>query len=104
LAQQGPEDRSQRDQRQRGHQDAEGLEDQVGDTAAGGFGGAHYWAPPGRSSSRAKPSTAKVMRNRTRPSAIRAAVCTGLVASVNSLAMVDAIVEPLSNSDFGKAC
>ena len=49
-------------------------------------------------------STLKVMRNSTKPRATRAEVCMSLVASANSLAMVEAMVDPESNSDFGKPC
>ena len=48
-------------------------------------------------------STVKVIRNKISPRAIRAERCIS-EASPNSLAMVEANVEPESNRDYGKRC
>jgi len=67
-------------------------------------GGLHARRACQPTSSLARARTAKVMTKRTRPSAIRAERCMSLVASVNSLAMVDAMVDPDANSELGRAC
>ena len=59
---------------------------------------------PDRSSARASGEHGEGDEEQDQTEAIRADVCMAAVASVNSLAMVEAMVEPESNRLLGKAC
>src|SRR5205085_3749313 len=109
FAQQRRQDGGERDQGEDRRHPAADQEDPLAQAAAearrcgggcdAGCGHRVCWRPI---SIRASASTAKVMMKSTRPSEISAAMCSSPVASVNSLAMVEAIVEPGENSEVGK--